>query len=348
VLAQSRCVSSAQYAEPQFGVVDEDDDYMDPTEVKVPMMPDKTRQEMFTKYMQDPKEWSFENLSKRYGSSLIRTKAIILLMQRRHNMIANDEATLRRLSGEKNVVVSDDASNLRIRPGCLVVPRVFDALRWKHEADNDIPLDELIASYNNELEQSGRGGEKATFGEEELEEAFTIMAKHIIAETTYKTSQKVEEYEKKGLLEEYISTKFQETPSQFHTSKASNYLNRPNKHIHGSFQDNYFPNITGDEDVRREEMRLLKRIEFETKAQLEHDVEYYERRYNLKEPADAIQDARTAPLPSALQYYRPPPAGMPLSRWKIAFQDLSQSAVPKTKQGLRVPDRTVMRTRAGE
>lgn len=327
-------------------VVDEEEDGETGEDIKVPIMPDHIRQEMFTKYMQDQDQWSYQNLSKHYGSSLIRTKAIILLMQRRHNMIAEAESTLRRLAGEE-AGQKEASGALKLLP-IVDIPATLRALYAKHKEDVSVPLGALISAHNDALTESGSSEKRITIEEADLKAAFDIIARITQRQENFEEATEAQEEEIEDLHGDLIETDFRESPTEFRTSKAHNYLNRPNKHVRQSFQHNYYPTMASDKNAKREEVRLLQRIEEETKAQLEHDVEYYERKYALQNPAEALQEARSTPLPAALQHHQPPASDAPLSRWKIAFQDLSQSAVPKTKKSLRVPDRTVIRTRAGE
>lgn len=48
---------------------------------------DSKRMEIYYKHKNDPKEWSVYNISKRYGLSLSRTKAVLFLMKERENLM---------------------------------------------------------------------------------------------------------------------------------------------------------------------------------------------------------------------------------------------------------------------
>jgi hypothetical protein len=327
-----------------------EDDEADPSTIKVPVLRDAVKQEMFLKYMGNQEQWSLENLAKAYGTSLIRTKAVILLMQRRHAMIVGDEKRLRDLLEDGNNVeekASSDVSALRVRPD-FTVPAPLKALYAKHLEDKTVAMDVLISSYNETVSEVD-GGTRVSIGEKDLKTAFSIIARHAqrrenLEEALAEQEEDLEECRAAGID---VAT-FRESPTEFGTSKAANYSNRKDKHIRRTFQDTYYPNLQNDEGAKREELKLLQRIERETKAQLQHDVEFYERLYSARSPAQRLEEARSTALPVALQHHQPKREGAPMSRFKIAFQDLSLSAVPQTKKHLRVPDRTVVRTRNGQ
>src|SRR5687767_14293387 len=77
VFSLCRTFSAVQRKDLPYMVVDEEDEDDDVENIKIPILKDEIRQEMFEKYMQDQEQWSFNNLSKQYGTSLIRTKAVI-------------------------------------------------------------------------------------------------------------------------------------------------------------------------------------------------------------------------------------------------------------------------------
>ena len=72
-------------AEPKYLV--RKDSKGDPKALKVPYLRDSVREEMYARHMSDPQEWSFTRLSQAYRSSLMRTKAVVLLMHKRFNMM---------------------------------------------------------------------------------------------------------------------------------------------------------------------------------------------------------------------------------------------------------------------
>jgi len=320
---------------------------MDPSTVKVNILKDEIRQEMYLKYMEDQEKYSFENLSVEYGTSLIRTKAVVYLMQKRHELITQAEADLYAMLEEeppKNEN-SSGISKFKLTPK-LNPPPVLASLFAKHREDKTVPLSVLISAYN----ETNATDEKPPLmlSEEKLKEAFRLLAHHgsrarNVQEKAEEEREDIEEAKFAG-----VDVRFSEASSPYRTSKAFNATHFASEHRSKSFEDNYYPPLHGDSAAKRHEFNLLARVEHETKAQLQHDMEYYERTYAVKTPEEALAEVRTTPLPSALKFHEPPSSDKPISRWKIAFQDLSQSAVPRTKTTVRVPDRTVIRTRKGE
>lgn len=61
---------------------------VDPKAVKIPILLEETKIEMYKKYKHDPVNWSIQSLSNHYGTSLERTRAVIFLMQKRDEEIA--------------------------------------------------------------------------------------------------------------------------------------------------------------------------------------------------------------------------------------------------------------------
>ena len=55
-------------------------------EIKVPYFSEKLKLEMYSKYKQDPEQWSVTALSKAYGTSMERTKAVLLLLEQREQL----------------------------------------------------------------------------------------------------------------------------------------------------------------------------------------------------------------------------------------------------------------------
>lgn len=320
--------------------------------VKIPYLRDETRQEMYKLYMEDPTEQAFLDISKKYGTSLIRTKAVIVLMSKRHTMISEDEAKLHALVNggkEPEVVESAEGSvqTWKIAPA-FNAPQVLKDLHVKHVEDQTVPLGLLISSYNEQFTEE-QESQKLTMSEEDLRQAFRIMSRHAMRQQNFQewlgdVDFSLEECEEWG-----VDHTFRESPSEFNTNKAYNYTHHRSWHKFQSFEASYYPNIVIDDRVKAAELALLRKVAFESKAQLEHDFEFYERRYSPRSAEERVADAKDAPLPAELQYHQPRPDA-PMSRFKLAFQDLSKSAVPKNKTTgrMRVPDRTVIRTRKGE
>lgn len=68
----------------EYAVTDEETNY-DPKTVKVAFLRDHVRLEMFELHKSNPTEWTEDALSKRYGASVTRVRAVLYLMQLREN-----------------------------------------------------------------------------------------------------------------------------------------------------------------------------------------------------------------------------------------------------------------------
>lgn len=76
--------SSSDWEEPEYGVTDNEE--FNPAAVKISYLPDYVRQEMYKLYQSDPNVWTEKELSRKYGTSITRTRAVLLLMQRREEL----------------------------------------------------------------------------------------------------------------------------------------------------------------------------------------------------------------------------------------------------------------------
>lgn len=135
------------YNEPEYGVTDSEG--FDPTGVKVPYLPDHIRVEMYNLHKADPTQNSDEALSQRFGTSLTRTRAVLVLMQKR-------EALQRKLLG------TEDGS---VPPDWAVVYARHCEDREKYTAE--VLFNELCSSSSNTATatkeaKDGEGGEMTT------------------------------------------------------------------------------------------------------------------------------------------------------------------------------------------
>jgi hypothetical protein len=340
VVSQRSVVSRgfANRAELPFQVSDRSAD--DPANIKIPYMKDHKRQEMYLMHMQNPEENTIETLSKLYGTSLERTTAIIFLMRKRHEFIAADVEKIKAFfpSGE----ASSSSSEVQyVTPG-LDVPAPLMKLYNTHLADASTPIADLLAAHNAscaEKDEAGLGG----ISEEQLKDLFAIVKKHGFRHAAQDKHNQMMQGKLDRAQEIGVDVNtFRETARAYRSSKASNASAPMSKHVTRSFQDLYYPDMLRDGTAKSVEKRLLQRIERETRAQLEHDVEHYEKMYSDEAQLPPVLEQHEAPLTP------PSSAAAPLSRWRLAFQDLSANASGSESPGqLRVPARTIVRTRTG-
>lgn len=153
--------------------------------------------------------------------------------------------------------------------------------------------------------------------------------------------------------EDGIDTTFTETPTRYQRNRTTNFTTK--NHAPRSFQAFYEPDFFRDDDAESVRKRLLTRIEKETKAQLEHDVEYYEKTFGEK--GDKLKgDPSAGPTAVSTEFKYDSITlhavkNPTFSRWKIGFIDKSINRNAKgvllQRNGLLAPPRTVIRTRKG-
>jgi len=312
----------------------------DPANIKIPYMKDYKRQEMYLMHMQNPEENTIETLSKLYGTSLERTTAIIFLMRKRHEFIAADVEKIKAFFPSGDAAPSSSEVQY-VTPG-LDVPAPLMKLYNTHLADGSTPIADLLSVHNAACAEKSEPGLTGV-SEEQLKDLFAIIKKHGFRRAAQEQQNQMMQEKLDRAQEAGVDVNtFRETARAYRSGKASNASAPMSKHVTRSFQDLYYPDLLRDGTAKAAEKRLLLRIEKETRAQLEHDVDHYERMYSDQAPLPPVLQQHEAPL------IPPSSADAPLSRWKLAFQDLSTNASGSESPGqLRIPGRTIVRTRTG-
>ena len=80
-----RQFSSSGYRDPGYMVNSEAE--IDSDRIKIPLMTDATRREIYKKYRDDPERHSIPSLSNQYNCSVERVKAVIFLLELREKMM---------------------------------------------------------------------------------------------------------------------------------------------------------------------------------------------------------------------------------------------------------------------
>jgi hypothetical protein len=225
---------------------------LDPAKVFVPVVPESMKADMYQKYKSNPSEWTLSKLSQNFGTSLERTKAILVLMERREEMkIANNVAS---------------------------IPQQWSDIYAKHkEAPETATADALAAEYS--LEKA------------EVESILARMKEHSVRQANVDSSEQLMEKKLKVLQEIGVDTKFRETPVA---------------HGRKSLEDNYFPDLFGDDGYEAAKRAVLKRVKAETKAAVEEDTSAFLSKGKSPDPSQKVAD------PNAK-----------IGRWKLAYRDLS-------------------------
>lgn len=334
--------------------------------LKIPFLADDEKQEIYMKYMEDQELYSFRNLSQEYGTSLERTKAIVLLMKQRNDLISRDQLILLKYDNpdynEKPVVSAEPF---------LDVPEKFMNLYSIYIEDITISIENLLKIYNENCETEEA---HIKLEEAQVKEILEIIEDHQHRFETLEAYEEVMEDKIERAVEKGADLSiFRETRSAYQRSKSANYVTKSNKHVPRSFQALYYPSFLRDESIEAAEARLLRRVAQETEAQLQHNIEYYEEAYNPKEQQvstninddddnnkeDLKNDSNNINIQKDsrfLQYHHvklQTTDKESFSRWKIGFVDTSINRLNARKlkkehpDAVAIPPRTVIRTRNG-
>lgn len=272
----------------------------DPRMVKVPYLKDSVREEMYARHLSDPQEWTFDRLSQFYKSSLIRTKAVVLLMHKRFSIMKEKGFTVTIVNGNKPHVE-------------VTIPDSWNGLYKAYEESEKKDVEAVLKSYNETCTDEKR----ANMSNEEAATVIENLKDHYRRVNNAVTHQERMDNILKRFAKAGVNVSFRETDSRTHHPGG-----KP------SLRDIYHPQLFNDEDFERGKKNLLKRIEVETRGQVEHNLQFYHDKF--ASPAATGTSMKTAP-------------DAPLSRWKLAFKD--------TSVGEHIPGRpttpTTVRTRSG-
>ena len=290
------------------------------SQIKVPFLSEKLKQEMYSKHKQDGEEWNVTALSKQYGTSIERTKAVLYLLKRREDFMK-----------EKGF---DD------------IPKEWYDLysRYKalgDDADKPAATEEATAASSDGGEETGEGGDNngdastaaaaapsnlqqlaSEFGmsESKLREVVEKMREHSFRQSQVDAYEAQMERNAEKLAARGVDTRFRET------SSASS--------IQRSVTDDYYPELFDDDGAFEEaRTRLIEEIEKETKATTSADASDARPAFLRR----GEQAAATDSLPADAENRANVPTDH-MSRWKFAFKDLSK---PRSAP-------TMIRTRRGE
>jgi hypothetical protein len=282
-------------AEPNYMV--KTDEYADPKLVKVPYLRDELRQEIYSRHISNPTEWTVSRLSQHYNASLDRTKAVILLMHKRYEMMRAKgfEVTL------KPSTSADSAPSIVVE-----IPTLWTALYEKYKEDPTKEPSKVLSEYN---ESCALESARTSINAEECGKIIDNLKDHYRRLDNMKArAEKMARYLEKLKNKGVNVYNFQETATFVTSGK-------------GNFKENYYPEMISDEGFDEHKERLLKRISAETKAHVEFNLEHYVKK----------QETQTVSIPT--QNANAPKAN---GRWKLAFKDLSKddnSTVIRTRTG---------------
>ena len=314
------------YREPSY-LVDTDVRSVAPSEIKVPYFSEKLKQEMYAKYKQDPEQWNITALSKAYGTSMERTKAVLFLLEKREQ--------------------------LKKERGLLDIPDEWFEIHKKFEeysnAPTPSPTTEVAAAPVSEEEagtasehansegQQGDAGESTESGTTEPQSPLQRLASEYGKSdgSIREILDKVDEHRFREAQVEAYEEHMEGITAKLDARGVDTSFRETGGSARKSITDDYYPALFGDDaGFERARRELIEKIEKETKATVAEDVD--PRPAFLRMTGDDGEPTSKYDLPSDM----PNKAGVPtqqLSRWKFAFKDLSK---PKDHP-------TMIRTRRG-
>ena len=308
------------YREPSY-LVDTDVRSVAPNEIKVPYFSEKLKLEMYSKYKQDPEQWSVTALSKAYGTSMERTKAVLLLLEQREQL--KKERGLLDMPDEWFEIHKKFEEFTNSPTPTSPATEASAAL---HDGADVASEDASGQDHKENSEANGENGLPAPQSPLERVASEYGKSEALIQEIL----DKVDEHKFRQAQVEAYEEHMEEKISKLEARGVDTSFRETGGSARRSITDDYYPALFGDDaGFERARRELMEKIESETKATVTEDVDA--RPAFLRSNTASKYD-----LPSDM----PNEAGVPtqqLSRWKFAFRDLSK---PKDHP-------TMIRTRRG-
>ena len=297
-----------------------------PRDVKVPYLSDNTRVEMYKRHKADPLQWSISKLSQHYGATLDRTKAVLFLMQKREELMIQEKVAdippmWHEIFQRFSAPAAAPAIAAPATGAAPVTPADADAAQTQVGAEGSLAAAGTEASPPP-LASDSKESLAKEFGlsVSEVGDIVARMQRHIHrqknvdANTTY-IEKIVKNFEQVG-----VDTSFRETATA------------PKR---ASIKEDYYPTLFGDDGLDAAKKELLDRIAAETRAEI---VDFQSTLF-----ANSGAESPVSDTDMQLKNEAAPPnkAGVKtdsLSRWKIAFRDLSwrrtQPTMIRTRRGI--------------
>lgn len=252
-------------AEPKFMV--RKDLSVDPRLVKVPYLRDTMKQEIYAKHIMNPEKWTLQALSQHFHTSIDRTKAVIVLMHKRYDMIR---------SKGFNVKIDENHHTISVE-----IPSSWKGLYEKYLEDPTQDIEKALQSYNESVTEEHR---KLGINGEKAKEIIENIKDHERRTANLEFHNKHMEEVLNGLKASGVDAHtFQET--------ANDVTMTGNRK---SLKESYYPSLFGDDDFEETKKRLLKRIADETMARVDYNLEHYNEKYTS--PAtDNVDVKKTSP-----------------------------------------------------
>lgn len=300
-----------------------------PKQVKVPYLSENVRQELYRRHKKNPDEWPLSRLAQHYGASLERTKAVLILMRKREELMASE-----------NLLDIPEVWHEIWKRHSAPAPAAVDAKATKAGVKEKtvVPAPEVPVAGENKEVAAGDAQEGAAPAEdakealakefglkvEEVGDIISRMSRHMHRQSNLDAHNKHMESIMERLSKAGVDISFRETGTA------------PKR---GSIQEDYYPTLFGDEDFETAKKELLDRIASETKAEI---VDFEASLFGGRTSASSseIQDtsAAAAALKPVVTHANKANVKIDtLSRWKFAFRDSSwrrtQPTMLRTRRG---------------
>jgi hypothetical protein len=298
----------------------------------VPYLKDTTRQEMYRLHCEDPEQWSVVNLSQKFHTSMARTEAVLFLMERRQ-LLMKEEADKISAIAEESVCEALYKEFVEKQNEAAIINKTGDVKTAKADRAKII---HTIAADNSMNPQN-------------VDTIVTYMEQHglrlqNLADNEMHMEALVGRLKEMGVPNADV---FQETPT-------ISPLKR-------NLDDDYFPELFGDEEFETKRKELLDRIAAETQGRPQRDLDHYlstATKYDGSSiGGDGKPTAKSVPkrvvVPTASgatsEELEEEAGGAEKSgRWKFAFRDLSKkNNLGGIDHGQQKNRRTVICTRSG-
>lgn len=319
--AYSSCVrAGAAYKEPGHAVDTSAD--VSPKDVKVPYLSDNTRVEMYKRHKADPQQWSISKLSQHYGATLDRTKAVLFLMQKREELMVKEKvADIPPMWHEIFQRFSTPATAPPVAAPATeaapVTPADTDAAKTQAAAEES-PASAGTEALSPAADSKESLAKEFGISVSEVGDIIARMQRHTHRQRNVEANTAYIEKIVQNFADVGVDTSFRETATA------------PKR---ASIKEDYYPTLFGDDGLETAKKELLDRIAAETKAEI---VDFQSTLFAASATDSPVSDTDKQPGETV----PPNKAGVKtdtLSRWKIAFRDLSwrrtQPTMIRTRRG---------------
>lgn len=328
--------------EPEFNVGFEDDMEMPPDRIKVPFLSETVKQKIYKAFKDDPETNNVKALAQKYGASLDRIKAVLFLLSNREKAMK-----------EQGLV--DEKGDAGVPKQWSAIYDKYITLTTAPEAPVATATDKNGDSTTKTAESDSKDGKtaEAPKGEAKEESAAAaaaaadgaggagVVGKHTPSQAIDAIAKEhaLSVGEVKNIVDKMILHTYNQENLETHENTVAEILEKwADAGVNTNFREttlntggkslerSYYPELFGDEDKGEVLAKLLKRIEKETRAKLDLNVDSY-----ISEFGSPLSDKDKAALPhlknpgttTTSTIMTNKNQSKVLSRWKWAFRDTS-------------------------